>query len=1208
MMEKYRMGARITFRRFAWCLLSASIAIAEPVVIRSDAPNEVRFSEAGARFVRLVISATQPPGEPCIDELEVYGPDSSQNLALAQSGARATASSCLPGHAIHQTAHLNDGQYGNSYSWVAAGSGEEWAQIELPETVLVDRVVFSRDRLGQFRDRVPVALDVLLSLDGEQWQSAAHLEGCAGCTRGEEAIPAPPPSPIDYPVTEVTGDYAEQLRYAFLGEEHAWLKTYGRADISPELVPYNGRVQRYPRHVGDDVLPLPCLGSAPTLDGVLDEPSWQGASRGVIRVAHPYDFSFGPLVEYAVSAGLFGDTLYLAIETGRLLSAHVAVVGAGDGRGAGVVALQDGSVVFNTYMNRKVEESKVVESGVKRDLTHFECALPLAWFEGAQTQGIRVGLGIGGKHTPKIGRPVLFKPASFAIAEDLDARTADTFTVRVTSASALMLMSNAPNLLQGIQLASGETKRLRIPASRGPIGPQFDLTVQESGGEPYVLHLFRYDPIERPLRQIESMIARHEEQGADTKAEIEILEALGLEEWRGSSFAEASADAQETTPQARQTQRDLFERVRLAQRRIFLRDPDLAPVQEILFEKRNPFEPSHNYSDYFDARYRPGGAIATLHVPTAGGALAPEAAAVDHLFDAKKGIARNPMADFGLECIYFGYRATKDGYYHLMSMNGDGSGLKQITDGPFHDFWPCPLPDGGLAFISTRCTSRVFCWRPQSSVLFRMQPDGSDIRPVSLANITEWAPSVMNDGRIIWTRWEYVDKAADFGHTLWAIRPDGTYPELVYGNTIIQPNGYANGREVPNTNEICCTLISHFGDLNGPIALVDLNRGRFNPEAIQAITPEVPWPGAPPREECFREAVPISRDLFLCSHAPRDHFCLYVIDRFGNREMLYADPAISSMCPTLFQKTAPPPVVAGSQDESSDWAEFLMEDVHEGLAPDVPPGMVKYVRVVEEVRHGLEVMDDGEYRKDHEAFFDFYASPVDLVNGPNGWPAYVAKAAVGLVPVNEDGSAHFRVPAGKVLYFQALDENYNEVQRMRSVVQLQPGERRSCIGCHEHRQMAPLNRKSKIASGAVTPLVALWSAGPFSYERVVQPVLDRHCASCHDRERTPECDLTSTKDGMGIPASYRTLISKGHVHYVDCGWNSGGCEKLAPLTFGSLKSPLFPLLEAGHHEVKLSADEMLRIKTWIDLNCPLWPDYQDRTLRAKAAGALAKGQ
>jgi hypothetical protein len=214
----------------------------------------------------------------------------------------------------------------------------------------------------------------------------------------------------------------------------------------------------------------------------------------------------------------------------------------------------------------------------------------------------------------------------------------------------------------------------------------------------------------------------------------------------------------------------------------------------------------------------------------------------------------------------------------------------------------------------------------------------------------------MNDGRIIWMRSEYLDKGADFGHTLWAIRPDGTHPELIFGNNTL--NCYANGREVPGSSEILCTLVSHGGDLNGPIALIDVTKGRFNPQAITNITPDVKphyhmsWA----RQECFRDPVPISRDYFLCSHAPFDKFGLYVIDRYGNRELLYLDPEIGSMSPTLLRAVTNPPVLGGnteSVDDPSTKSQFFVADVYRGLEPAVKRGTVKYIRVCQEVRAGV---------------------------------------------------------------------------------------------------------------------------------------------------------------------------------------------------------------------------------------------------------------
>jgi len=246
------------------------------------------------------------------------------------------------------------------------------------------------------------------------------------------------------------------------------------------------------------------------------------------------------------------------------------------------------------------------------------------------------------------------------------------------------------------------------------------------------------------------------------------------------------------------------------------------------------------------------------------------------------------------------------------------------------------------------------------------------------------------------------------------------------------------------------------------------------------------------------------------------------------------------------------------------------------------------------------------------------------VAGPNGWPSYVAKGVFGLAPVEADGSASFLAPAGKVLYFQALDGDLREIQRMRSVVQLQPGERRSCIGCHEDRMSTP-------PADRATPLALRrdpsrlepppWGAGPFSYEAVVQPVWDARCVRCHDGsaapsgegaagggdlskgERAARLDLRGTLDPDGVPASYRTLIEKGLVHYFDYTWGREH-SKAEPLTFGTVKSPLFEILEGeGHRDVRLTREESHRVKCWIDLNCPLWPDYKYRFERPGLAAA-----
>jgi cytochrome c553 len=940
----------------AWALLLLVATSAEGAAVRfaPDKANEIAFPPRLVRFVRLVITASSS-GSPCLDELEVYGPEGKQNLALDRTGAKATASSCLSGYAIHTVAHLNDGEYGNSHSWIAAGAENEWAQIELPAPARVAKVIFSRDREGKYRDRMPMAIEVRLSLDGQKWETVSQVQVAGFDAPRKAAASYVPPVPLPDPPT-----WAGLLRYAMLCERATW--------------------QRLPEN--DHLSPL-------------------------------------------------------------------------------------------------------------------------------------------------------------------------------------------------------QTDRPALP-----------------GGAPYWSRIAKLAPVSRVLLQLEEMIEHMAAKGLAVGAERDTLAALRLRQ------AALAGDK----PPDEKTQVALYLDARMAKRQLMLRDPDLADLTRIVFVKRHPYWPSHNYSDVLDSRFLAGGGLFVLHIPRHDGLLDPEAAHTTTLFDASQGIARDAVPDFEARTIYFAYRPQptagepRQPYWHLMSVGADGSGTRQLSEGPFHDYYPCPLPDGGLAFISTRCTCRFLCWRPQAFVLFRMDPDGGNLRPLSFANLSEWAPSVMRDGRMIWTRSEYIDKGADFGHTLWAIRPDGTHPELLFGNDT--RNCYMGGREVPGTRELCCTLISHGGDLNGPIGLIDRGRGPFDPAAITNITPDVAphyhmsWA----RYECFRDAVPVSRDYFLVSHAPADRFGLYVIDRYGNRELLYLDPAIGSMCPLPLRAVTRPPVLPEGQEQVAQTADqgsgrFTVADVYQGLEPTIARGTVKYLRVCQEVRAGLEQLPGGEFRKDHGPVFqDFYATPVHKVRGPIGWPSYVAKASLGIVPVEADGSANFFAPAAMVLYFELLDKDLNELQRMRSVVQLQPGEKRSCIGCHENRQSSPPTRPNLASLREPSRLEPPAWGSPFSYEKAVQPVWNARCIACHDAHDKKGMNLTGMLDADHVPASYRTLIAGGWVHYFDMTWGQEH-HQAAPGSFGTLQSRLWKLLDGGHYDVQLSRDEMHRVKCWIDLNCPLWPDYVYRPLR-----------
>lgn len=921
-------------------------------VLRADQPIALAFDARDAHFVRVVVHRSSG-GEPCLDEIEVYAPGSDANLALAARGAKATASSSLAGYPIHKIEHINDGQYGNGHSWIAAGSGREWAQVELPAAAKVDRVVVSRDREGNFHDRVPIDIEVLLSLDGNTWQSVCRLRGRPAVVVSGAADYVPPYTLGAAPT------WTELLTYAFRCERHTWSRISADDHLSP------------------------------------------------LRVDRP--------------------------------------------------------------------------------------AVP--------------------------------------------------------------------------------------------------------GGAPYWSRIARLDPLSRTLEQYSDLIERLALKSLDVAAERKEVAELRRR------CAALAADG----PKSPDAEEELYLEARRAKRQLMLRDPDLESLGRVLLVKRHPYLSSHNYSDVLDSQFRPGGGVFVLEIPRRDGRLDPEAGKLKMLADATDGIARDAVADFDARKIYYAYRPDKSPvagwtpYWHLMAVDASGGASQQLTDGPFHDYYPCPLPDGGMAFISTRANARFLCWRPQAFMLYRMDADGTGIRPLSFANLSEWTPAPMRDGRILWTRSEYLDKGADFGHTLWAIRPDGTHAELVFGNNT--PNCYINGREVPDSREICCTLFSHGGDHNGPIGLVDRGQGPFDSGAVTNITPDVKphynmsWP----RYECFRDPTPVARDYFLVSHAAADRFGIYVIDRYGNRELLYLDPEIDAVSPTPLRPVSRPPVLASSLDPAlakAGKAEVTLVDVYRGLEPHVRRGEVKYLRVCQEVRADLLKLPDGQCQADHVEFQDWYATPTHRVRGPHGWPSYVAKASLGLVPLSEDGSATFEVPAGRTLYFEVLDEQFNELQRMRSVVQLQAGERRSCVGCHESRRDAG-PAMCLTASRPATPVTPPpWGDRPFAYERVVQPVWNTHCVRCHGAAQKERINLAGSVDADKVPASYRALIEGGWVHYFDCTWNLRH-HKAEPKSFGTLQSKLWRLLDAGHHGVKFSPDETHAVKCWIDLNCPLWPDYQFRPERSR---------
>jgi cytochrome c553 len=244
---------------------------------------------------------------------------------------------------------------------------------------------------------------------------------------------------------------------------------------------------------------------------------------------------------------------------------------------------------------------------------------------------------------------------------------------------------------------------------------------------------------------------------------------------------------------------------------------------------------------------------------------------------------------------------------------------------------------------------------------------------------------------------------------------------------------------------------------------------------------------------------------------------------------------------------------------------MVLSDVYEGLG-DVPRGTIKELRIV-------------------QIFPNRHIDKPRIARGPDD----IARAILGTVPIEADGSAHFEVPAGKAIAFQAITADGFAYQTMRSLTYVQPGERVSCIGCHEGTTTTAYN-KSALALRRPPSQIDPGPMGgaPFSYVRFVQPVWDKHCVSCHGKQKTEgKLDLTGEPQGS-FTRSYDALTARSD-------WvprTNSGIQISPPAgPISAMNSGLVKLLKKGHYDVKLSDDEWRRVAAWIDLNALFFGSY-----------------
>ena len=676
----------------------------------------------------------------------------------------------------------------------------------------------------------------------------------------------------------------------------------------------------------------------------------------------------------------------------------------------------------------------------------------------------------------------------------------------------------------------------------------------------------------------------------------------------------------------------LWRDTHLLLRRMVLANP-LVRAMPVAFVKQAPggiF--SHQLTQYYGSCARPGGGVFVLDAPgeslkcrSLTGASLPEGS-FQHL-DVSPDGQRMVFAYCRVETVPKDREQHPERVFQLYEMHADGTQLRGLTRDTYDNFSPRYLPDGRLIYISSRRGGFHRCGRGPCPVytLALMEADGSKPRPLSYHETNEWDPAVLNDGRVVYTRWDYVDRNAVFYQQLWTVRQDGTDVRALYGNNTQNPVGVWEARAIPGSSRIMATAGAHHAMTAGSIILVDPSRGVDGMEPRTRLTPDAPFPesetavsngqgGAwgpsagrivtPETERwpghCYRAPYPLSEKYFLVSYSYEpligepspnvaNMFGLYLADCFGNRELLHRDPAFSSLWAMPLRPAKTPPILKGVVDSGNagnNEGTFFMQNVYEAW-PQLPQVEVKRLRLVQVLPKTTPHANEPQ---------------VGLANASPG------KQVLGTVPVEADGSAYFRAPAGIPIAFQALDAQGRAIQIMRSITYLQPGEQVSCVGCHEPRASTPApGRGAQALARDPSPITpGPDGSKPLSYPLLVQPVLDQRCVACH-RAGKAEGKVILTGEPQGhFTVSYNALVSR--VPYPAWANPDGNCEPMTrPDYFGARGSKLMTDLLKGHAKVVLTADEIERLVTWMDANALFYgtfdpPDQERQRCGERIAG------
>ncbi len=623
---------------------------------------------------------------------------------------------------------------------------------------------------------------------------------------------------------------------------------------------------------------------------------------------------------------------------------------------------------------------------------------------------------------------------------------------------------------------------------------------------------------------------------------------------------------------------------------------------KIIAVQRNHIDCTHVYT-YHQEGLRPGGGLWLCDF--SGGATN-----LSLILDSREGIILDACLDYEGKVILFSWKKRMTDKFQLYSVRVDGSGLKRIFDHDSNNFNASWLPDGGIVFLSDRRPAFAYCWQTTTPILWRCQADGGRQIRLSANYLNDFTPSVFSDGRIVYSRWEYVDRPAIPIQGMWSINPDGTGLAGVFGNRVLSPATFMDAREIPDgTGRILCVMTSHNGPCCGAIGIVDPRKGANAQEAIVNLTPEInigqvdKGDGNSMRGP-YQNPFPLDDRYYLVSRGGEIQLRDYAgtVNRvlLAKQNMGFFNPLPVRARPRekLISSSLSPGVSLDGKD-GAEWATIMMRDVYVGLEGYVERGTVKRLAVVQEMEKPIGI-------DPNKRAFGFQFPVV------SAGATYAPKKVWGYATVEPDGSANFKVPAGLPIYFLPLDASGRAVQRMRTFTHLMPGETQGCIGCHPNRNSLTPQMSTKRPLAMSRPAEELtkpeWGVAGFGYSRIVQPVLDKHCISCHGWEgKAGGLELSGDKTDF-FNVSYEYLVRKGTGSERHAGggtsrytaWISSynGQEsnilEIKPGRWGAKASLLGSVVESGHPDkagkprISMTAAEKHKLYMWMDLNCPYY--------------------